>query len=178
MLACNAHYKACIFFPQLRNPSSSHSRDKAHHTAKKYTQHPCLLHWQLGLLAGSVIWKYCYFQKGSLLCHAKCHGLDDTWHTVHLAVHVIWSAENNLISLYILQEIWASFGLGGEGNRWDTKQMFFPPLAGLGKGWEEGEKKGWTIGRAQNNKAEPKTDKWFSSPSHFSLFNCCLSVVL
>ena len=34
----------------------------------------------------------------------------------------------------------------------------------------------------ENNTAQPKTDKWFSSPSHFSsffsLFDCCLSVVL
>ena len=26
--------------------------------------------------------------------------------------------------------------------------------------------------------AQPKTDKWISSQSHFSLFNCCLSVIL
>ena len=30
----------------------------------------------------------------------------------------------------------------------------------------------------ENNTAQPKTDKWFSFPSHFSSFNCCLSVVL
>ena len=28
----------------------------------------------------------------------------------------------------------------------------------------------------ENNTAQPKTHKWLSSPSHFSLFNCCLSV--
>ena len=32
--------------------------------------------------------------------------------------------------------------------------------------------------RQENNTAQPKTNKWFSFSSHFSLFHCCLSVVL